>query len=506
MLENLQKQIEEAKKIIEVLPEKNKENRQKKSAYLMEEEMKSVGLLTAITKELQLRSNKFNALKENNNLASLQEELDKCSVLDEWNSYNNAYEKTHLDYYLYQLQSFYKKDLVEVNNCIKKILEIFNSVGITIEEDDLFYHPYVKQYVTMIQNNASEDDLNKSFEQFYWKLPELITAIDLNFKSIYLKNEKKIDKYFENKHKAFLEKHNESELKTRKDKLIRLINQTREKDPYYIFNKFVEKEYSLNDYKEEEIKKKKQLYFTNMECTYESLLEFYQVLYDYKLIITYGYLFKDLQELLGKISTLKDSKKETLKKIQSSEKELQKVVKVKKGLFGKPKNKIETENGLIKYKETLNKILESYNELEQTYFYDILFNRFPTSSTVENALKLVSLNYLYFVKRIKEHTEGIDLENINSEFEILKHIVNSNNFELLDKIILLDEYQMKQVIADKYSLDGTKLTVEQLEEGNIDKTINDIKILINYENILRSGLKLEDIKMYFDVKDLKIQQ
>ena len=504
MPEELSKQIEEAKKIIETLPENNKENRQKKMAFLANEEMKSLGLLTAITKELQLRSSKFNSLTENKNIASLEEELGKCSVLDEWNEYNNAYEKTHLDYYLYQLQSFYKKDLTEVNNCIRKILEIFNSVGVTIEEDDLYYHPYVKQYVMLIQKNASEEELNKNFEQFYWKLPELITAIDLNFKSIYLKNEKKIDKYFETKKKAYLEKHSEDELKSRKDKLIRLINQTREKDPFYIFTRFVNKEYVLNDFKEEEIKKKKQFYFTNMECTYEGLLEFYQVLYDYKLILTYGYLFKDLQELLGKITTLKDAKKESLKKIQGAEKELQKVVKVKKGLFGKPKNKIETENGLVKYKEILNKILESYNELEQTYFYDILLNRFPNTSTVANALELVSLNYLYFVKKIKEHTEGIDLENINKEYEELKHIVNSNNFALINKILLLDEYQLKQVIADKYVLDGVKLTTEQLEEGNIDKTINDIKILINYENILRSGLKLEDVKMYFDVKDLKI--
>ena len=504
MIEKLQKQIDDAKKIIEVLPVNNKENRSKKNAYIMEEEMKSMALLTAITKELQLRTNKFKFLTENKNLVNLEKELEKCNILDEWSTYNNSYEKTHLDYYLYQLHRFYKKDLVEVNNCIRKIIEIFNSVGIEITEEDLNYHPYVKEYVMMIQNEFGEDELSKKFEQYYWKLPELITAIELNFKSIFLKNEKKIDKYYELKHKKYLEHHSDSELLSRKQKLIKLINQTRQKDPCFIFNNFVNKEYSLNDYKEEDIKKKKQLYFTNMECTYEFLLEFYQVLKDYKIILTYSYLFKDIQELLNKVTTLKDLKKASKKKVMDTEKEIYKLLNVKKGLFGKKKSKIDTDSGIIKYKELLNKILENYEELDQTYFYDIIYNKFSLNSSVENALELVSLNYLYFVNKTKALDEELDLDTINERFTELKNIVNSNNFELLDKITLLDEYQLKQVIVDKYVLDGVKLTIEQLEAESIDNTISDIEKLVNYENILRSGLKLEDIKLYFDVKDLKI--
>ena len=48
MIESLQKQIEDAKKIIEVLPVNNKENREKKSAYLMEEEIKSLNADIAV--------------------------------------------------------------------------------------------------------------------------------------------------------------------------------------------------------------------------------------------------------------------------------------------------------------------------------------------------------------------------------------------------------------------------------------------------------------------------
>jgi hypothetical protein len=55
---------------------------------------------------------------------------------------------------------------------------------------------------------------------------------------------------------------------------------------------------------------------------------------------------------------------------------------------------------------------------------------------------------------------------------------------------------MKQVIVDKYKLDGLQLSVDQLEEGALDKTIADIALLLNYEDIIRSGLSFDDIRLY----------
>ena len=78
--------------------------------------------------------------------------------------------------------------------------------------------------------------------------------------------------------------------------------------------------------------------------------------------------------------------------------------------------------------------------------------------------------------------------------------MNTNRFILLNHIALLDEYQMKQVIVDKYNLDGVTITVEQLEPDNLEKTMNEVISLIRYENFVRSGLKIEDIKFYLDVE------
>ena len=71
---------------------------------------------------------------------------------------------------------------------------------------------------------------------------------------------------------------------------------------------------------------------------------------------------------------------------------------------------------------------------------------------------------------------------------------------LLDKVALLDEYQMKQVIVDKYILDGVNLTIEELEKDNIERTLKDIKTLVDYEYILRSNIDLEDVYLYLKMR------
>ena len=58
---------------------------------------------------------------------------------------------------------------------------------------------------------------------------------------------------------------------------------------------------------------------------------------------------------------------------------------------------------------------------------------------------------------------------------------------------------MKQVIIDKYALEHINLTIESLEPDSVEKTINDIKLLIDYEDMLMSKINLDTIKLYFDI-------
>ena len=65
----------------------------------------------------------------------------------------------------------------------------------------------VALYLEKIMSGTSDEELKELFEEIYWKFPEIVKTMEINFKSIYLRNEKKINKYYEDRHKEFLQSH-----------------------------------------------------------------------------------------------------------------------------------------------------------------------------------------------------------------------------------------------------------------------------------------------------------
>ena len=62
---------------------------------------------------------------------------------------------------------------------------------------------------------------------------------------------------------------------------------------------------------------------------------------------------------------------------------------------------------------------------------------------------------------------------------------------------------MKELIVNKYQLENITLVIDNLLADNIDNTINDISILYDYENILASNIKIEDINLYLEYEKIK---
>ena len=117
-------------------------------------------------------------------------------------------------------------------------------------------------------------------------------------------------------------------------------------------------------------------------------------------------------------------------------------------------------------------------------------------------LKFVSSNYLYFIDKTKELDDSQTINVLNEKFDNLKHEVNYYNYSLINNIALLNERQIKEIIVDKYNLEKITITLEMLQKENVAKTISDIESLINYDNLITSGIDLEDIQLYLEVKKL----
>ena len=404
MIEELNKYYGEIKEVMEILPTNNKHNINKKVVYIEEEIQKDKEKIECVKREIENRLSKFNMFSVNENIEKYETELKKCSIINEWNNYNTSYEKMHLDYYLYQLERYYKEDLESVNKCIELIIESFKKVDIEITKEDFDFNDLVKSYMDKLISNAPIEELKTCFEEIYWKNPEIIKIIEVNFKSIYLKNEKKINKYYENRHNEFLKSHNDSEIYDIKIKLSNELNRLKKSDPYLNFQKFINGEALLSDYKLTEIDKKKSIYFEENSYTFEKVLELYKVLNEFNIILKYKYLFDDMKTKLQSKDTLKNSRANALKALNKSNNELIKLNSShnKKSLFGKKKN---DEKWIFKYKESLTELIKKYDEFDDACFNDLVFEKLTQDSTIFDTLKLISSNYLYFVKKILELDE-----------------------------------------------------------------------------------------------------
>ena len=499
MIEELEKKYDEIKKNIDILPVKTKANRKRKQDYIRDEIQNDNARILAVKKEIERRLKVFDGLKENPDIARLQTEMDKCNIVNEWNIFNTSYEKMKLDYYLYQLSNYYKEDLEKVNNCLNNIIQAFKEVGISLKKEDFNYNEYAAEYMEKVINNTPFPELKTIFERLYWKNPDIIRIIEANFKSIYLKYEKSINKYYEERHKKFLKKYKDEDIvKLRiglNNKLNTLINQ----DQYRIFQGFVNKEYSLNDYKD--VDKIKDKYFKGNSYNYNKLNELIHTLNEYKLLINYKYIFTDMKEKLDKKDTFKKEMSDSLKKINSEEKKLLKLnkKKAKKPLFGSKKN---DEKWLFDYKTSFDNVVNNFKELEISSFDNTIFTKLSKDSTILDTLKTICSNYLYFVSKTMELDESQNIEDINKKFEDLNSYVYYNDFYFLNNIALLDEKQMKELICNKYNLENISLSIDNLLDDSIDSTIKDITKLINYEDFIKAKINIDDISLYSEYSNM----
>ena len=504
MIEELENKIEEFKGVIEVLPTKTVDQRKKREKVVLDAENEVNEQLKIVEDEIKSRLTRFDVYQPNPEIDNLKKELENCNILNEWNEYNTPYEKMHLDYYLYQLHRFYKEDLRSINQVIRKLLDAFKKVGIELTKADFDYNHHAAIYVDMIINNKSEEELINAFEDFYWHVPEMIKIIEINFKSIYIRYEKKIQKYYVDRHQEFLKEHSEQEIKNLKEKLINQIEHIESVDPYILFNKFKNKEWLLGDFNDADIAKTKYLYFKDNGYSLENLLKFKYSLLEYKLLLDYSFLLNNMKERLDNKDSYKGLKANAIKEIQQDENKIKKLnaSRDKKPiLFFKKKS---DEKWLFNYNETIKSLLDKFDKFDDICFNDTIYNKLSKDSSVDVIFDFITSNYLYFVYEYKKHDENIPLQDITLNFEELKDSLDYIDFSLLNHLALLDEKEIKFLIINKYNLNDFNLQPETLEPDHLDKVIDDIQELINYEYLSISDLDINDVRFYDELDKLDL--
>lgn len=214
-------------------------------------------------------------------------------------------------------------------------------------------------------------------------------------------------------------------------------------------------------------------------------------------MIKYSYLLNDVKDRIEKKEELKNNKTKSLNEIAKLEKELLNINKP--SIL--PIFKKNDEKHLFNYNKILEELTEKYEILDNAYFDDIVATKLQSDTTVLEALKLISTHYLYFTEKTLK-TTGKDMDIINHEYNELKEDVSSKEFNMINSIALLDRKHMKEIISNKYKLEGMTIDPEYLQEENIENTMEDINSIIRYEDICNSSISLDDIDLYLKLDEI----
>ena len=526
----LNNQIEVDKEILSVLPVNNKKNLKEYKLKCEEIKKNYENYLENINSEIKRRSVKIKSIPPNSNIDELYKQIKNMEKIKLLNKNITSFEKMDLDEILFVLKRFYKNNLELINENIEKCLEKFKSVGIELKEEDFNYSLYTREYMKVLLQEIKIDNINstrvkENFEQIYWKCPEIITHIELNIRSLYLKNEKKINKYFQDIRKDVLKefevKENEDAYKKLNSLKSRWLKQ-KDKDSSLILKSFETKKESPKDYEKIAVQSqyKKLLGIDYDDIETEQMEEFNKNifrlrdnLFEYKNFLKYKFIYDDIIEIYNTKEKYGNVFKQKLKQIKKKEAELFKLNKKiesqskHSSLILKLFNKINKNNNkLEKRNSDINsKILELkdiYRDLEQNKVKNIITTVLTDNSTIFDALSLVRPFCSFLVDSVIKKYEDISQDDIETTIGDFWEFLDFPNMTIINNTTITENKDLNLVIKDKYNLCNIKISKDDLEEENLDKLINTAKIICNSYYLERSQITLEDIKFVLQVNKL----
>ena len=252
--------IDMDKEVLSAMPKNNKKNISKYIQYVQELKKEYETIENDINDEMTKRYKKILAVKKNKEIDIEKREIDEISnLLDIIGTTKTSYEKMGIDKKIYKLGRFYKENLENINIEILECIKKFKEVGIDLTSEDFDYSIYVHEYMNTFfdeLDHINSKVVKNKFEEIYWKCPDLIIHIELNLRYIYIKNQKNIDKYYENRKNELLknidietdkieEKYNNLQKQYEEDKCM---------DNYLLIHNFLDGKLNSKDYEPDKIK------------------------------------------------------------------------------------------------------------------------------------------------------------------------------------------------------------------------------------------------------------
>ena len=452
------------------------------------------------------------------------ERLKKIMPIDKTNQYtsdlvkvNNLFElvklncnisntfKLKLDFIISSINE--NTSLDELNISIKKFIDKLKEIGITLTINDFKYTMFTEQYMSSYLKNYKFNNMKEIFEDIYFNCPDIKLQLKMCLINIINIYKRKIDLYVKNYTTSLFEKNeiNSSDVFYKYKSLRNSIGSTMAKDEYYNTKIFLDDKLKISDYLEDSAARSKN--FNTFTTNYDLLDEYgknsynnatmglYLTLNELKKYYNYEFIIEDLLKRYKEKDSAKTnfmSKKKELDKEEANRQKIYKEYLKASGIgFFAKKDNIKKKNTMLKMNEEIKKLkslYDEYNDLEITYN----LNRLSESASIYD-LFMISLSSFSFIEKMFTTNENFNENDLYSNVDdYFKFIFNPNN-DFLRETNALVEYNLTNIISEKYKLLDLNVTEESINKDNIDATLDILRYINLIQNISKSNISLNTI-------------
>ena len=534
LVESIGKQIDTDKEVINILPRNGIKAIKTLLETIQEMTAKYEYVNEMLLKDIENRFDELTAVEENDEIPKIETDILKYNDAVKNTEDCSSYEKMGLDKITYNVNGYYKSNLERLNKELIDCVKRFENVGIKLSADDFNISEYSKEYMEVLLQEAQDGQINSerikdAFEKVYWKCSEVVSHLYVNIRYIYDKYESEIDKFYQNKSEEILHDFNTTaeQIENKRTELIKQKKKLEDIDDKIILDKFYTGSLNINDYKGDNYKRmyseliskeiselsedEKNEMDENIEKLDNNLGE-YSKYCEYRFLVD-GVLNIRAEEL-KKAEANKDKKvkkteydimKENIKKLTGDIfKTNEKLDKpVKKGFFRRKSSNDKKNTAVILQRNNLVLDLKKlYMELDDEILRQNILKNIDETSSLLDVLKLASNYYGFMAKSMIKKNEEITDKEIGELAKEIRDFINFSNFTVINYVKISDTKDLAVIIKDKYKLFGLQVSKENFQEDNVEDLIRRVKLITNYNNILKTKFSIEDLEYITTVKEM----
>ena len=414
--------------------------------------------------------------------------------------------------------------LKEINNIIKEFILKLKNASINLSFDDFNYNmytiSYMKTFLENINNSSFDTIIKTSFENIYWDCPLLISNIRLNMLQIVKKHSKKLLEYTTALTNNKLKEANitPNNLISTYNTLITNYYLTKSKDGFINLNLFLSKKLDITNYLKTSptiVKNFDSLCINNdynsldnnkKEDFCKEINKLYYTLKDLKNYYLFEPIIKDLIEKYKKKEENKTSYLTKEKEIKTKEQEIAKINKEYKkasgiGFLAKI-NPTKQKDLKMQMNDVVNNVIALNKELNDLEIVNNINKYINNNSSIYDLLLVSNASYNYLEKIIIDtykDKESFDLEQMLTRYS---DFIYSPNNQFMKKLPIEADYDICDIITDKFSLVGINIKKEDLTKDNIDSKLDTIRYVKLVNDINSTELSLENIDFIYNINNI----